>query len=361
MISKSVLFEEVCSKDFLPFSFGDRGYQDQLNDAISKTSLFCGVKVELVQLRSDVRVVWVTHDFSFMGGSLGCAEGEKLTRAFEYGHDNSLPVVVQCRSGGARMQEGTLSLMQMAKISVAVDALHKKGLPFISVLSDPTYGGVSASYAMQSDIKIAVTKDVRVGFAGPAVILNTMCEANQAIFDEKCPNDFQAASTVFENGQIDIILEDKGDAVIQQNHLEETIAVIASLLIKAPAASSLQLLAPEHPPQPEDSQHYVFNYTTSRRMDRPQTQDIIHQVFQSFVELSGDGKVGRDCCIRGGIASYPILENGSSCSCVVIVTAKGHTPTEMQKANYGMPSPHGYRTAMRLMRLAEKFQLPVIT
>ena len=96
-------------------------------------------------------------------------------------------------------------------------------------------------------------------------------------------------------------------------------------------------------------------------MDRPQTQDIIQQVFQSFVELSGDGKVGRDCCIRGGIACYPIAESNSSCSCVVIATVKGHTPADMQQANYGMPSPHGYRTAMRLMRMAAKFQLPVIT
>ena len=114
------LFEEVCSQDFLSFSFGGRGYQDQLNDSIAKTSVLCGVKVELLTINSGNRIVWVTHNFSFLGGSLGCAEGEKLTRAFEFGVDENLPVVVQCRSGGARMQEGTSSLMQMAKVSVAV-------------------------------------------------------------------------------------------------------------------------------------------------------------------------------------------------------------------------------------------------
>ena len=110
-----------------------------------------------------------------------------------------------------------------------------------------------------------------------------------------------------------------------------------------------------------DSQ-YVFNYTISRLIDRPQTQDIIEGVFDSFIELSGDGRVGRDSCLKGGIASFPAADgSGRGCSCVVIATAKGHTPAEMQKTNYGMPSPHGYRTAMRLMKLAEKFNLPVVT
>lgn len=113
------LFEEVCSKDFLNFNFGGRGYQDQLNDSIAKTEVLAGVKVELLTVPvngESVKIVWVTHNFGFLGGSLGCAEGEKITRAFEYGLGNNLPVCIQCRSGGARMQEGTSSLMQMAKV-----------------------------------------------------------------------------------------------------------------------------------------------------------------------------------------------------------------------------------------------------
>ena len=128
--------------------------------------------------------MWLRHDFGFFGGSLGCAEGEKITCGFEYAIEHGLPVIVECKSGGARMQEGTLSLMQMAKVSVAVDALRSAGLPFISVLADPTYGGVSASYAMQGDVKIGVTPKCRIGFAGPAVILNTVFAMDQSAYDK---------------------------------------------------------------------------------------------------------------------------------------------------------------------------------
>ena len=190
MATRTPLFEEVCSTDFLAFSFGGRSYRDQLSDSIAKTKALAGVKVELVEHPGRQSVVWVAHNFGFLGGSLGCAEGEKITRAFEFARERRLPVCVQCRSGGARMQEGTSSLMQMAKVSVAVEALRRVSLPFVAVLSDPTYGGVSASYAMQADVKIAV-EDARIGFAGPQVILNTMCDADQHVFDTKCPPDFQ--------------------------------------------------------------------------------------------------------------------------------------------------------------------------
>ncbi|CAM9932341.1 unnamed protein product, partial [Laminaria digitata] len=122
MASSSIpLFEEVVSRDVLDFSFGGRSYADRITDAVAKTKVLCAVKVERKTIgkpgsSETAEVVWVTHNFGFLGGSLGCAEGEKVTRAFEYGREHRLPVVVQCRSGGARMQEGTLSLMQMAKV-----------------------------------------------------------------------------------------------------------------------------------------------------------------------------------------------------------------------------------------------------
>ena len=117
----------MCSTNFLEFAFGGRSYSDQLNDAVKKTKQHCAVKVHRKSVAKAgaggaVEVVWVQHDFAFLGGSLGCAEGEKVTRAFEYGTEHGLPVIVACRTGGARMQEGTLSLMQMAKVSVAVHA-----------------------------------------------------------------------------------------------------------------------------------------------------------------------------------------------------------------------------------------------
>ncbi len=248
-------------------------------------------------------VVWVAHNFGFLGGSLGCAEGEKLARAFEYALKNKLPVCVQCRSGGARMQEGTSSLMQMAKVSVAVQALQSAGLPFISVLCDPTYGGVSASYAMQADVRIAVCEELdtnqnseaRIGFAGPAVILNTMCEANQAVFDQQCPSDFQYASFVLKNGQVDLVLCTKKS---EAQTVELKVAHIAYLIMQHTNADSALVSIDRQFPKPDvlhkllsespqDAKKAaeMFNYTRSRLIDRPQTQDIINNVFDNYIEL----------------------------------------------------------------------------
>ena len=339
--------------------------------------------------------MWVTHNFSFLGGSLGCAEGEKITRAFEYGLENKLAVVVQCRSGGARMQEGTSSLMQMAKVSVAVEALRRAQLPFVVILNDPTYGGVSASYAMQGDVRIA-TQDARIGFAGPQVILNTMCEADQTKFDATCPADFQSADYVYQHGmlipyyslniyyiipylfnlyaciyicaytcmyvgQVDVVFPVvEGESKTQsQVRLETFVFRITHLLqpshsLATPTTATTTVSGDDANAPDAGS---TFDYTRSRHIDRPQTQDIIANVFDtsSFIELSGDGRVGRDVCMRGGLATL------SGRPCVVIGTYKGHTPSTMQASNYGMASPHGYRTALRLMNLAETFNLPVIT
>ena len=121
----------------------------------------------------------------------------------------------------------------MAKVAVAVESLHNAGIPFVAVLSDPTYGGVSASYAMQADVKIALS-DARIGFAGPAVILNTMCDANQNKFDTQCPADFQSASYVFDHGQIDLVLDAKASglsAADLQAKVEALVAQVAFSLL----------------------------------------------------------------------------------------------------------------------------------
>ena len=241
----------------------------------------------------------------------------------------------------------------MAKVSVAVEALHKAGIPFISVLSDPTYGGVSASYAMQADVRIAFS-DARIGFAGPAVILNTMCEADQAKFDLQCPPDFQSASYLLEHGQVDMVIE-KVDGQDSQKQIQSIVAGIAQKLMSKKLGADSPKGVIKAQPASEAEKNQPFNYTRSRKIDRPHSADIIGNVFESFVEMTGDGKVGRDICIRGGLATF----NGRAC--VVLGTYKGHTPQTMQAANYGMASPHGYRTALRLMQLAERFGLPVVT
>jgi acetyl-CoA carboxylase beta subunit len=240
--------DEVASQDFLDFQFGPRGYSDQLATAVQKTGALAAVTCSVRAIKDNCRVVWISHDFGFLGGSLGCAEGERIARAFEHATNLSLPVVVSCVTGGARMQEGVLSLMQMAKVSVCVEAHRRAGLPFITALKDPTYGaspasplafsprpypllppwrrarcapmlilglcscargagGVSASYAMQADVRIGIAK-ARIGFAGPDVILNTMFEQDQRAYDEACPERFQSAEFVQERGGLDIVLDD---------------------------------------------------------------------------------------------------------------------------------------------------------
>lgn len=142
-------------------------------------------------------VTLAAMDFAFMGGSMGSVMGEKLTRSIEASIEQRLPLVVVCSSGGARMQEGTLSLMQMAKTSAALAKFGKEGLLYISVLSDPTTGGVSASFANQADIILAEPGAI-IGFAGRRVI--------EATIRQKAPADFQTAEWVFKHGQIDQIV-----------------------------------------------------------------------------------------------------------------------------------------------------------
>lgn len=241
---------------------------------------------------------------------------------------------------------------------------------------------------MQADVRIAVSPSARIGFAGPQVILNTMCEADQSRFDEMCPPDFQSSSYVANYGQLDMVLEDNEDGSAKsQQQVEETVGRIAALL---GGGRRGEVRAAEDPhgegwvAPTEADMSAPFNYTKSRAITRPQvrvglvavhsfvrvvsgvmrswcvlqTQDIAREVFDNFVELYGDGRVGRDSCIRGGIASFEGLGDHP---CVVIGTYKGHTPHDMQDTNYGMASPHGYRTALRLMKMAERFGLPVVT
>jgi acetyl-CoA carboxylase carboxyl transferase alpha subunit len=299
------------------------------------------------------------HHFEFLGGSLGCAEGERLVRGLEMAMERDLPVIIECTSGGARMQEGTLSLMQMAKVSVAIAAVKAKGIPILTVCKDPTYGGVSASYAMQGDVRIA-TEGARIGFAGPNVILNTVYEMNQEKYDLECPPHFQSAEFLQDNGQLDVI--------VPPEQLQGTIAEILKILWGAKQAKEHH--RPHHGGEAGEAEEAPWSvnkqtdngkrqcsqdYTQSRRMDRYQPQDIINLVFSDFVTLHGDGCVSVDASIKGGIATF------QGRSVVVLGTFKGHSPGDMQKCNFGMADPSGYRIALKLMKLAEHFNMPVVT
>ena len=187
---------EVYSVD--PLKFRDtKAYKDRLREYREKT----GLNDAVINARGSLGgspVVMSVMEYGFMGGSMGSAVGEKVTRAIERAIDEQVPVVVISCSGGARMQEGALSLMQMAKISAALGKLHEARLPFISVLTDPTTGGVTASYAMLGDLNIAEPKAL-IGFAGPRVIEQTI--------REKLPEGFQRAEFMLEHGMLDFIVE----------------------------------------------------------------------------------------------------------------------------------------------------------
>lgn len=190
-----ILYNDVRSTDPLGFRAVKR-YKDQLKNYEKRGLEQDGVWVARGRL-DGVETVVAVMDFSFLGGSMGSVVGEKLTRAVECATEERLPLVIFSCSGGARMMEGALSLMQMAKISSALAYHSKKGLPFISVLTDPTTGGVTASYAMLGDINIAEPKAL-IGFAGPRVIQQTI--------NQKLPEGFQRSEFLLEHGMLDAIV-----------------------------------------------------------------------------------------------------------------------------------------------------------
>jgi acetyl-CoA carboxylase carboxyl transferase subunit beta len=181
-----------------PLKFRDaKPYRDRLREYRDKTGLHDAV-INAHGSLGGSPVMMSVMEYGFMGGSMGSAVGEKVTRAIERAIDERVPLVVISCSGGARMQEGALSLMQMAKISAALGKLHEARLPFISILTDPTTGGVTASYAMLGDLNIAEPKAL-IGFAGPRVIEQTI--------REKLPEGFQRSEFLLEHGMLDFIVE----------------------------------------------------------------------------------------------------------------------------------------------------------
>jgi len=182
--------------DHLDFSDAKEKYAEKAQSAEAKT----GLKESVMTGRGRINGIPVTvavMDFRFLGGSLGSGTGEKIVRAASYALKHRMPLIIVSASGGARMQEGTVSLMQMAKTCAAIARLHKAGIPYISVLTDPTTGGVSASYAMVGDLNIA-EPGALIGFAGRRVIEETI--------KQKLPDDFQTAEYLLEHGFVDRIV-----------------------------------------------------------------------------------------------------------------------------------------------------------
>ena len=201
------------AKDPLKFKDGQK-YSDRLKKARAKTGDQDAMTIGVGQIHGIDTVVLV-QNFAFMGGSLGMAAGEGFITAAEHAISNNLPLVVFTAAGGARMQEGALSLMQMPRTTIAVQKLREASLPYITVLCDPTTGGVTASYAMLGDIQLA-EPDALICFAGPRVIEETI--------REKLPEGFQRSEFLEEKGMI--------DRVVNRNDMRDTLANILSVLLK---------------------------------------------------------------------------------------------------------------------------------
>ncbi|BCH13499.1 MULTISPECIES: acetyl-CoA carboxylase, carboxyltransferase subunit beta [unclassified Mesorhizobium] len=200
-----------------PLKFRDeKRYTDRLKDAKAKTGLEDAI-INALGTVEGLPVVVTVQDFAFMGGSLGMAAGDAIVRGFEVAVQRKRPLILFAASGGARMQEGILSLMQLPRTTVGVDRLKEAGLPYIVVLTNPTTGGVTASYAMLGDVHIA-EPGALIGFAGPRVIEQTI--------REKLPDGFQRAEYLMEHGMVDM--------VVSRLEMRQTIARLLKMLLKLP-------------------------------------------------------------------------------------------------------------------------------
>nr|WP_207207684.1 acetyl-CoA carboxylase, carboxyltransferase subunit beta [Ensifer canadensis] len=201
-----------------PLKFRDsKKYSDRLRDSRAKTELEDTIVAGVGRVQG-VKLVGVVHEFNFIGGSLGMAAGEAIVKAFEKAIAEKCPLVIFPASGGARMQEGILSLMQLPRTTVAVNMLKEAGLPYIVVLTNPTTGGVTASYAMLGDVHLA-EPGAEIGFAGKRVIEQTL--------REKLPEGFQTAEYLLEHGMVDM--------VVKRHDIPSTLARVLKILMKKPA------------------------------------------------------------------------------------------------------------------------------
>jgi acetyl-CoA carboxylase carboxyl transferase subunit beta len=217
-----------------PLKFRDeKRYVDRLKEARAKTGMDDAILTALGEIEG-LPIVATVQDFAFMGGSLGMAAGEAIVRAFETAVARERALVLFAASGGARMQEGTLSLMQLPRTTVAVDRLKEAGLPYIVVLTNPTTGGVTASYAMLGDIHIA-EPGALIGFAGPRVIEQTL--------REKLPEGFQRSEYLMKHGMVDMI--------VSRKELKPTIARLLKMMLKLPEGEAPEAAEETPPPLPQ--------------------------------------------------------------------------------------------------------------
>ena len=314
-----------------------KGYEEKVKSLKEKTGLSEAVVTGKASIEGNPAVIAVC-DGRFLMASMGQVVGEKITRAVERATKEQLPVIIFACSGGARMQEGIVSLMQMAKTAAALKQHSDAGLLYVSVLTDPTTGGVTASFAMLGDVILAEPKAL-IGFAGPRVIEQTI--------GERLPKGFQRSEFLLEHGFIDRIVERKEmrtvlGNILQMHHTAQNPVIQKPVQTVEKERQSVQ---------EKDAWERV---TISRKNDRPVGQDYIRTLFFDFLEFHGDRCYGDDPAIIGGIARF------AGIPVTVIAQAKGKSTKENVAHHFGMPSPEGYRKALRLMKQAEKFKRPIL-
>lgn len=322
---------------------GYKGYEEKLDFIREKTGLQEAVVTGKAKIDGNDTVIGVC-DGRFLMASMGEIVGEKIVRAVERATKEKLPVILFACSGGARMQEGIISLMQMAKTSAALKRHSDEGLLYISVLTDPTTGGVTASFAMLGDIILA-EPNALIGFAGPRVIEQTI--------GQKLPKGFQRSEFLLEHGFL--------DGIVERQQMRTTLGQILALH----AGGRLEHEGDNEKAADEWKNTFLYSedkvkrdawekVQISRQKDRPVGSDYIQMLCTEFLEFHGDRCFGDDPAILGGIGRI------GGIPVTVIAQEKGRTTKENVRRNFGMPSPEGYRKALRLMKQAEKFGRPIL-
>lgn len=330
-----------CTDD--PLEFVDREtYKNRLAEARAETNEFDAVAAADGKISGIDTTICVLNGF-FMMGSMGRVVGDGIISAIEHAVELNNPFIMVTSSGGARMQENILSLMQMARTTVAVNKLHDKKIPYIVILTDPTFGGVTASFAMLGDIHIAEAGS-RIGFAGRRVI-----EQN---IREKLPSNFQTADYLYEHGMVDIV-SSRADL---HDNLGRILRVLTHQTVepKVIKAQTPKLERDKKIRGMGESDAYD-KVLLARHENRPHFLDYIAGIVDDWTYLAGDRCYGEDAAMGSGIGFW------RGTPAVIIGQESGRTIETRQKHRFGMANPEGYRKAVRMMHLAERFDLALIS
>lgn len=347
-------FEEVDSSIRARNPIDFEGYEDKVHRLQAETGLSDAIVTGRARVEG-VACLIGAMDSRFIMGSMGAAVGERVVRLFELGTAEKLPVILFTVSGGARMQEGIVSLMQMASTSAAVAKHAVAGQLYISFMTDPTTGGVTASFASLGDIILSEPGSI-IGFAGRRVIEGTI--------SEKLPDDFQRAEFQESHGFL--------DAIVSRSRIKSTLGSLLAFHYPDQTSDSHAAQTMNRAKQrslEENQTARVLRSTEDlstrvkasdsldliRAKGRPNIIDYLPLIFDDYIELKGDRLYGEDAAIWGGLG----LLNGEPVT--IIAERKGRNLEENNQCNFGMPHPEGYRKALRLMRQAEKFGRPVLS